>query len=83
MFFLLGGVLGPAFGAAGVPQPWLALLLTAVLAAVFIPLFRAAVLEARQLRTEGIDLPSCRATRKSLMYAAVITGLLWIILASR
>lgn len=51
----------------------------AVLAAVFVPLIRAAVLETRQLRAEGIGLPSYPVTRKSLISAAVITGVLWII----
>lgn len=78
-FFLLAGLLGSAFEAAGVPQPWRALLVAAVLAAVFIPLIRAAVLETRQLRAEGIELPSYPVTRKSLISAAVITGVLWII----
>jgi hypothetical protein len=50
-----------------------------VLAAVFFPLIRAAVVETHQLRTEGIELPSYPVTRKSLISAAVITVVLWII----
>ncbi|MFJ5700236.1 hypothetical protein [Arthrobacter sp. NPDC093139] len=73
-FVLLGGLLGSALEAVGVPQPWRALLVLAVLAAVFVPLIRAAVLETRQLRAEGIELPSYSVTRKSLIAAAVITG---------
>lgn len=49
------------------------------MAAVFVPLIRAAVLETRQLRAEGIELPSYPVTRKSLISAAVIAGVLWII----
>ena len=78
-FFVLGGLLGSAFEAAGVPQPWRALLVLAVLAAVFVPLIRAAVLETLQLRAEGIELSSYPVTRKSLISAAVITGVLWAI----
>lgn len=78
-FFLLGGILGSALEAAGVPQPWRSLLVLAVLAAVFVPLIRSAVLETRQLRAEGIELPAFPVTRKSLISAAVITGVLWVI----
>lgn len=78
-FLLLGGLLGPAFEAVGVAQPWRSLLVAAVLAAVFIPLIQAAILETRQLRAEGIELPDYPVTRKSLISAAVITGVLWII----
>lgn len=56
-FLVLGGHLDSAFEAVGVPQPRRALLVTAVLAAVLVPLIRAAVLEARQLGAEGIELP--------------------------
>jgi hypothetical protein len=78
-FILLGGFLGPAFEALGVAQPWRSLLVAAVLAAVFFPLIRAAVVETHQLRAEGIELPSYPVTRKSLISAAVITVVLWII----
>lgn len=78
-FFLLGGLLGIAAEAAGIAQPWRALLVLAVLAAVFLPLVQAAVVETRQLRAEGIELPSYPVTRKSLISAAVITGALWVI----
>ncbi|MFJ5695963.1 hypothetical protein ACIP9X_19215 [Arthrobacter sp. NPDC093125] len=51
---LLAHLLGSVFEAAGVGEPWRALLVLAVLAAVFVPLVRAAVVERRQLRAEGI-----------------------------
>lgn len=75
-FLVLGGHLDSAFEAVGVPQPRRALLVTAVLAAVLVPLIRAAVLEARQLGAEGIELPLYVITRKSLIFVAVITGVL-------
>ncbi|MDR6557755.1 hypothetical protein J2809_002115 [Arthrobacter pascens] len=76
---LLGSLLGSVFEAVGVVQPWRSLFVLAVLAAVVVPLIRAAVLETRQLRAEGIEMPSYPVTRKSLISAAVITAVLWII----
>ena len=76
---LLGSLLGSVFEAVGVVQPWRSLFVLAVLAAVVVPLIRAAVLETRQLRAEGIEMPSHPVTRKSLISAAVITAVLWII----
>ncbi|MBT2556007.1 hypothetical protein [Arthrobacter sp. ISL-5] len=78
-YFLLGAVLGSVFEAAGIVQPWRSLLAIAVLAAVFVSLIRGGVLEARQLRGEGNELPSYPVTRKSLISAAVITCVLWVI----
>lgn len=80
-FILLAGLLGYAAGAVGVAQPWRPLLVAAVLAAVFIPLIRGAVLETRQLRAEGIDLPGYPATRKTLITNAVLAGFLWALFA--
>lgn len=76
---LLGSLLGSVFEAVGVVQPWRSLFVLAVLAAVVVPLIRAAVLETHQLRAEGIEMPSYPVTRKSLISAAVITAVLWII----
>jgi MFS family permease len=78
---LLGSLLGSALEAFGVPEPWRSALLAAVLAAVFVPLIRAAASEARQLRAEGIELPSYPVTRKSLISVGVLTGVLWIAFA--
>jgi hypothetical protein len=78
-FLILGSLLGSALEAVGIPDPWRSLLVVGAVAAVFIPLIRAAVLEARGLRAEGIDLPSYPVTRKSLISVAVITGVLWIV----
>ena len=80
-FILLGGLFGSAVESVGVPQPWRPLLVAAVLAAVFIPLIRSAVLETRQLRAEGIDLPSYPATRKTVTANAIITAILWVLFA--
>jgi hypothetical protein len=80
-FILLGGLLGSAVEAVGVPQPWRPLLVAAVLAAVFIPLIRSAVLETRQLRAEGIDLPSYPATGNPVTANAIITAILWVLFA--
>lgn len=46
---------------------------------MFGPLIRGAVLETRELRAEGIVLPSNPVTRKSLISTAVLTGILWIV----
>jgi hypothetical protein len=54
-FVLLGGHLGSAAEAVGIAKPWRALLVLAVLAAVFVPLIRAAALETRQLCTHRTD----------------------------
>ena len=80
-FLLLGVLLGSALDAANIPQPWRTLLAVAGLAAVFGPLTRGAVIETRQLRAEGIDLPSYPVTRKTLIFTAAITAILWIIFA--
>lgn len=80
-FLLLGTLLSSALDAANVPQPWRTLLAVAGLAAVFGPLIRGAVIETRQLRTEGIALPSYPITRKTLISTAVITALLWVVFA--
>ncbi|MBT2521857.1 hypothetical protein [Arthrobacter sp. ISL-28] len=80
-FILLGGLLGPAAEAAGIAQPWRSLLVAAVLAAVFVPLIRGAVLETRQLRAEGIELPGYPATRKTVITNALLAGVLWTLFA--
>ncbi|CAH0265168.1 hypothetical protein SRABI83_03491 [Arthrobacter sp. Bi83] len=80
-FLLLGSLLGSALEATGIVQPWRELLVVAVLAAVFVPLMRAAVLETRQLRDEGIELPSHPVTRRSMISSAVVAALLWVIFA--
>lgn len=77
-FCLVGVLLGAALEAANVPQPWRTLLAVAALVAVFAPLIRGAVFETRELRADGIALPSHPVTRKSLISTAVITGTLWI-----
>jgi hypothetical protein len=79
-FLLLGG-LRPAAEAVGVGQPWRSLLVVGVLAAVFVPLIRGAVLESRQLRAEGINLPGYPANRKTVTTNAGITGMLWVVYA--
>jgi hypothetical protein len=76
--FLVGWLLGLGLQAAGVPQLWRSLLAVAVPAAVFAPLVRAAVLEARQLRAEGMEPLAPPVTRKSLISVSVFTGVLWI-----
>lgn len=80
-FIILGSLLGSALEAFGVPEPWRSTLIAAVLAAMFVPLIRAAASEARQLRAEGIELPSYPVTRKSLISMGVLTGVLWIAFA--
>lgn len=80
-FIILGSLLGSALEAFGVREPWRSTLVAAVLAAVFISLIRAAASEARQLRAEGIELPSYPVTRKSLISVGVLTGVLWIAFA--
>ncbi|MDQ0618616.1 hypothetical protein [Arthrobacter globiformis] len=54
-FILLSGMLGSGAEAAGIGQPWRSLLVAGVLAAIFGPLIRGAVLEmeTRQLRAES------------------------------
>lgn len=78
---ILGSLLGSVLEAFGVPEPWRSALVAAVLAAVFVPLIRAAASEARQLRAEGIELPSYPVTRKSLIALGLVTGALWIAFA--
>jgi len=78
---ILGSLLGSVLEAFGVPEPWRSALVAAVLAAVFVPLIRAAASEARQLRAEGIELPSYPVTRKSLIALGLISGALWIAFA--
>ena len=73
-FILLGGLPGPALEGAGVVQPWRSLLGAGGLAAVCVPLIRGGVLETRQLRADGVDLPGCPATRKTVITNAVITA---------
>ncbi len=83
-FVLLGTVLRSALHSAGIPEPWRSTLLAVVLAAVFVPLVRAAMTETARLRAEGVDVPSYAAyptSRKALVSIAVITGVLWIIFA--
>jgi hypothetical protein len=80
-FILLGGLLGAAAEVASIAQPWRSLLVAAVLAGVFVPLIRGAVLETRQLRAEGIDLPGFPATRKTVITNAVLAGFLWALFA--
>lgn len=80
-FIMLGGLLGAAAEAAGIVQPWRSLLVAGVLAAVFVPLIRGAVLETRQLRAEGIDLPRYPATTKTVITNAVLAGFLWALFA--
>jgi MFS family permease len=80
-FIILGSLLGSALEAFGVPEPWRSSFVVAVLAAVFVPLIRAAASEARQFRAEGIELPSYRVTRKSLISVGVLTGVLWVAFA--
>lgn len=77
----VGLLLDAVLEAAGITQPWHSLLAAAVLAAVFGPLIRGAILEARQLRAEGINLPSYPVTRKTLITHAVLAGILWVLFA--
>ena len=76
-FLFLGTLLGSVLSAVDVPEPWRSALMVAALTAVFGPLVRAAVVENRQLRAEGIDLPSTPVTRKSLISLGIMTGSLW------
>lgn len=78
---LLSSVLGGVLEAIGVLQPWRSLVSAAVLAAVFVPLIGGAVAEARDLRAEGVDVPSYTVTRKTLLFFAAITCALWIAFA--
>lgn len=78
---VLGGLVGVAAEAAGIVQPWRSLFVAGVLAAVFVPLIPGAVLEGRQLRAEGIDLPGYPATRKTVIAGAMLAGLLWPLFA--
>ncbi|ALE06213.1 hypothetical protein AL755_13295 [Arthrobacter sp. ERGS1:01] len=80
-FFVLGLLQGAALDALDVPQPWRLLVTVAGLAAVFGPLIRGAVIEARGLRAEGIALPSYPVTPKSLISIAIITSVLWAVFA--
>ena len=80
-FLFVGWLFGEVLEAVGIPQQWRALLTLAALAAVFGPLMRGAVLETRELRAEGIDLPSYPVTRKTLVTTTVITGIAWIAFA--
>ncbi|MFC9352855.1 MULTISPECIES: hypothetical protein [Terrabacteria group] len=77
-FLLVGWLFGEVLEAVGMPQPWRSLLMVAGLVAVFGPLIRGASQETRQLRAEGIDLPSYPVSRKSLVTNAVITGVAWV-----
>lgn len=80
--FLLSWLLDLGLEAAGIPQLWRSVLIGATLAAVFIPLLRAAATETRQLRAEGIDpLSHSPVTRKTLIFVSVFTVVLWIGLA--
>jgi hypothetical protein len=81
-FLLLGWLLGEVLEAAGIPQPWRSLLMVAGLIAIFGPLIHGAVLETRQLRAEGTDLPSYPVTRKTLVTTTVITCIAWAWLAA-
>jgi hypothetical protein len=80
-FFLLGTLISSALDAANVSQPWRTLLAVAALAAVFGPLIRGAMIETRNLRTEGIVLPSYPVTRRTLISTAAITAVLWGVFA--
>lgn len=77
-FLLVGWLFGEVLEAVGIMQPWRSLLTIAGLAAIFVPLIRGAALESRQLRAEGIDLPSHPVTRKTLVTNVVITGVAWV-----
>lgn len=78
-FILLGSVVGYGLEGLGVAEPWRSLLVAAVMAAIFAPLIRGVVLEARQLRAEGVDLPSIQVTRKVLIVTAALTAVTWIV----
>ncbi|WP_146033070.1 hypothetical protein [Arthrobacter sp. AFG20] len=78
-FLILGSVVGGILSWLGLSEPWRSLLITFVLAAVFIPLIRGAVLEGRQLRGEGIYLPSLPVSRKSLIVNVVFVIVLWTV----
>ncbi|TSE15042.1 hypothetical protein B1A87_003040 [Arthrobacter sp. KBS0703] len=80
-FLLVGWLVGVILEVAGVVQPWRSLLTVTGAAALFAPLIRGAALETRQLRAEGITLPSYPVTRKTLISNAVITGILWALFA--
>jgi hypothetical protein len=80
-FLLVGWLVGVIMEVAGVSQPWRSLLTVTGAAALFALLIRGAVLETRQLRAEGITLPSYPVTRKTLISNAVITGILWVLFA--
>jgi MFS family permease len=80
-FLILGSVVGGILGAIGLSEPWRSLLVAGGLAAVFVPLIRAAALEDRQLRGEGIDLPSFPVSRKSMIINSALAVVLWIVYA--
>lgn len=75
---LLSIVLSSVLEAADVPEPGRSLVVLGGVAAFFGPLLRGAIMETRQLRTEGIILPAISVTRKVLVSAAVMTTVLWI-----
>ncbi|MFC9350454.1 hypothetical protein [Arthrobacter sp. NPDC057013] len=76
-FLFMSWLVATVLEAAGIPEPWSSLLTAIAVVAVFGPLIRGAVQETRQLRAEGIDLPSYPVTRKSLIGNAVIVGVVW------
>lgn len=78
LFFLIS-VVGGVLHAIGLSEPGRSLVIAGVLAAVFVPLIRAAVREDRALRSEGIDLPFYRVNRKSLINISAVAVVLWII----
>lgn len=78
---ILNFVLRSALDAVGIPEPWLSVAFAAVLTAVFVPLVRGVVTETRELRAQGIDMPTDTITRKSVIVSSVITGVLWIVFA--
>ncbi|GAA2851842.1 hypothetical protein GCM10010523_10590 [Paenarthrobacter ilicis] len=78
LFMLLSIVLSSVLEAADVPEPGRSLVVLVGVAAFFGPLLRGAIMETRQLRTEGIILPAISVTRKVLVSAAVMTTVLWI-----
>jgi hypothetical protein len=63
--------------AAGLPRVVTMLVVVAAVAAIFIPLGRAAWLELQQQRAEGLEPPPKPVTKRSLIVLAVFNVIFW------
>jgi type VI protein secretion system component VasF len=76
--FPLGMITGWILRWIGLPPLAASLSFAALTAAIFIPLGRAACLELRQRRAEGLEPPPRPVTRKAFIIAVVLIILMWI-----